>query len=208
MQYLETYKSLSELGTIAAVYPTPYRSSPLHIDQVLALAQVVLRVLAALLLRRISTAPTPLVVLVQNLGWDTVEQLLWVDAEQRPCEVQRLVDGAGFVRALGDEGALELLEELKRQFVFGRQRFLSDDGLHGGGVTANGVLGVQLVGHVAVVFPCAALADGGLHETGERGEDVDGWVDTLVVELTVDEDLAFRNVTCQVGDGMCDVWDD
>jgi hypothetical protein len=182
-------------------------STPLNVDQVLALALVVLGILATLLLilGRISTSPTPLVVLVKDLSWDTVEQLLGVDAEQRPSEVERLVDGARFVRALSNEGAFELLEELERQLVFRGQGFLSDDGLHGGGVTANGILGVELVGHVAVVFPCAALADGGLHETGEGGQDVDGWVDTLVVELTVDEDLAFRDVTRQVGDRMCDV---
>jgi vacuolar-type H+-ATPase subunit B/Vma2 len=30
---------------------------------------------------------------------------------------------------------------------------------------ANGVLGVQLVGHISVVLAGAALADGGLHQT-------------------------------------------
>ena len=42
----------------------------------------------------------------------------------------------------------------------------------------------------------AALADGGLHETGEGWKDVDGRVDALVVELTVNEDLSLRNVAC------------
>lgn len=47
-----------------------------------------------------------------------------------------------------------------------------------------------------MVFARVAFADGGFHETGEGGEDVDGWVDAFVVELTVDEDLAFGNVAC------------
>jgi len=57
-----------------------------------------------------------------------------------------------------------------------------------------------------VVFAGVALADGGLHETGEGGEDVDGWVDTTVVKRAVDEDLTFGNVSSQVRDRMCDIW--
>lgn len=44
-----------------------------------------------------------------------------------------------------------------------------------------------------------------LHETGERGEDVDGRVNLLVVKLTIDEDLALSNVASQIGDGMGDI---
>ena len=33
------------------------------------------------------------------------------------------------------------------------------------GISSNGVFGVQLVGHVRVVFAGAALADGGFHQT-------------------------------------------
>jgi hypothetical protein len=51
-----------------------------------------------------------------------------------------------------------------------------------------------------VILSCAALANGRFHETGERRQYVDGWVDTLVIKLTIDEDLAFRNIACQVGD--------
>ena len=50
-----------------------------------------------------------------------------------------------------------------------------------------------------------ALTDGRLHETRERGKDVDRGVDTLVVELTVNEDLTFGNVTSQVGNRVGDV---
>ena len=75
-----------------------------------------------------------------------------------------------------------------------RQRLLADDGFHAGGVAANGVFGVQLVGDVAVVGAGVAFADGGFHQAGEGGEDVDGGVDALVVELAVDEDLAFGDV--------------
>ena len=47
-----------------------------------------------------------------------------------------------------------------------------------------------------MVFAGMALADGGFHETGEGGENVDRWIDAFVVELAVDEDLAFSDVAC------------
>ena len=57
-----------------------------------------------------------------------------------------------------------------------------------------------------MVFAGVAFADGGFHEPGEGGKHVDGGVDALVVELTVDEDLAFGDVARKIGDGMGDVW--
>lgn len=56
-----------------------------------------------------------------------------------------------------------------------------------------------------MVFTGMTFANGGFHETGERGKDIDGWVDTLVVELTVNEDLAFGYITRQIGNGMRDI---
>ena len=56
-----------------------------------------------------------------------------------------------------------------------------------------------------MVLAGMAFADGGFHETGEGWEDVDRRVDTFVVELTVDEDLAFSDVACKIRDRMCDI---
>ena len=47
-----------------------------------------------------------------------------------------------------------------------------------------------------MVFTGVAFADGGFHEAGEGGEDVDGGIDTFVVELAVDVDLAFGDIAC------------
>ena len=47
-----------------------------------------------------------------------------------------------------------------------------------------------------MIFSGMAFADGGFHETGERWEDIDGWVDAFVVELAVDVDLTFSDVAC------------
>lgn len=57
-----------------------------------------------------------------------------------------------------------------------------------------------------MIFSSEAFADGGFHETGEGGEHVDGWVDALVVKLSVDEDLALGDVACQVGNWMGDIY--
>lgn len=56
-----------------------------------------------------------------------------------------------------------------------------------------------------MVFAGMAFADGGFHETGEGWEDVDGWVDTFVVELTVDEDLTFGDIASKIRNGMCNI---
>ena len=56
-----------------------------------------------------------------------------------------------------------------------------------------------------MVFAGMTFADGGFHETREGREDVYGWVDTFVVELTVDENLSFSDVACKIGNRMCDI---
>ncbi len=149
--------------------------------------------------------PGPLIKFIQHLLRDTIEQLLGVDPQQTPRQIDTLIDGPALIRALVDERPLELVQELQGQLVFGGKGFLADDGLHAGGVAADGIFGVKLVGDVAVVFPRVTFADDGFHEAGEGWEDVDWGVDALVVELTVDEDLAFGDVAGQIGNGVGDV---
>jgi hypothetical protein len=40
-----------------------------------------------------------------------------------------------------------------------------------------GIAGVELVGHIAVVLPCHALANGGLHQSRQRWQHVDRRID-------------------------------
>mmetsp|Transcript_3162 Transcript_3162/g.11039 ORF Transcript_3162/g.11039 Transcript_3162/m.11039 type:complete len:248 (-) Transcript_3162:856-1599(-) len=146
-----------------------------------------------------------LVVLLEDIGADALEQLLGEGAEERPGEVQRVEDGAALVVALGDELGLELAEELEVEEVLLAERLLSDDGLHGLDVLADGVVGVELVRDGAVVLARHALADGRLHQTGERRQHVDRRVDLAVVDLAVHVHLALRNVSRQIGDRVRDV---
>lgn len=50
-----------------------------------------------------------------------------------------------------------------------------------------------------------AFANGGLHQPRERGQNIDGWRNALVVQRTVNKNLAFRDVTGQIGNGVRDI---
>lgn len=63
----------------------------------------------------------------------------------------------------------------------------------------------QLVGYVSVILPGKLLSDSTLHQSRQRGQNVDRRVDLPVVELTVDKDLTLGNVSSQIGDGVGDV---
>lgn len=180
-----------------------HSTSHLCLDQALLLLAVLLATISVpSALVRLALA---LVELVKHLLGDSVQQLLGVDSEQVPGLVKTVEDGALLVRALVNVGLLELLKEFKRELVLVGQSLLTDDSLHGRGVTTDGVFGVKLVGDVAVVLAGVAFANGGLHQTRKRGKNVDGRVDTLVVKLTVNEDLALGNVTSQIGNRVGDV---
>jgi hypothetical protein len=186
-----------------SLHHTQLNSTTSTLDQALLLLAILLTTISVVC--ALVGLALPLVKLVQDLLGDSVQELFGVDSEQIPGLVQTVEDGALLVGALVDVRLLELLEELERKLVLVGQSLLTDDGLHRCGVTTNGVLGVKLVGDITVILACVALADGRLHETRERGEDVDGRVDTLVVELTVNEDLALGNITSQIGNRVSDV---
>lgn len=56
----------------------------------------------------------------------------------------------------------------------------------------------QLVGHITVILSCQLLSDSTLHQPRKRRQDVDGRVYLSVVQLSVDKDLAFGNITSQI----------
>ncbi|KAI0564002.1 hypothetical protein FGB62_31g125 [Gracilaria domingensis] len=145
------------------------------------------------------------VVLLEHLAGDTSQHVLRERAQQRPRQVQRREHVPDLVRALRHELLLELVVELQVQQIVGRQRLLTHHSLHGNHILSNGVAGVQLIGHVTVVPARHALADGGLHQTRQRRQHVDGRVDLTVVQLAIQVDLTLRNVAREIGDGMRDV---
>jgi hypothetical protein len=48
-------------------------------------------------------------------------------------------------------------------------------------------------------------SNSGLHKTRQGGEHVDFWVDLSVVEGTINENLAFSDIACKIGDVMGDI---
>ena len=50
------------------------------------------------------------------------------------------------------------------------------------------------------------LTNSALHQTRQRGQHVNRWVYLPVVQLTVDEDLALRDVPGEIGNWVRDVW--
>jgi len=52
-----------------------------------------------------------------------------------------------------------------------------------------------------------SLADSGLHETRKRRQNVDRRVNTTVVKLSVDEDLALSDVARQVGNRVGNIFE-
>lgn len=156
-----------------------------------------------------STTPIPLSCPAPStqthLGTNTLEHLAGKEPEELPAEVQRFKDGPVLVLALVDKRLLKLVEKLEIQEVLRGQGLLTDDSLHGLYILANSVAGVQLVGHVAVVLARHTLANGTLHETRQRRQDVNGRRNLPVVQLPVNVNLALGNVAGKVGDGVGNV---
>lgn len=74
--------------------------------------------------------------------------------------------------------------------------FTTDGGVH---------ITYELVRDIAVVFPGQLLTNRRLHQTGQRRQDIDWWVDLPVVQLTVNKDLALGDVTSKIGNGVSDI---
>ena len=56
-----------------------------------------------------------------------------------------------------------------------------------------------------MILSSELLSNGRLHKTRERGQDVDRGVDLLVVELSIDEDLALCDIASQIRDRVGDI---
>lgn len=50
-----------------------------------------------------------------------------------------------------------------------------------------------------------SLSDGGLHESGKRWQDVDGRIDLLVVELSVNENLSLSDISGKIWNWVSDI---
>ena len=147
----------------------------------------------------------PLVELVLGVVRDLGDLLLGEQREQLPCLIQRIEDGSVLVEILLDELRLESIVKQEVVVIVGRQCILTNDCLHGVGILTLSVERVHLVGNLWVIGSGHALTNGVLHETGQRWQDVDWWVDASSRHVSVDVDLALSDVTSQIWDWMGDI---
>mmetsp|Transcript_29901 Transcript_29901/g.56072 ORF Transcript_29901/g.56072 Transcript_29901/m.56072 type:complete len:340 (-) Transcript_29901:549-1568(-) len=145
------------------------------------------------------------VVLVLQLLWDLLQKLLREDSQQRPGDVKRREDVAVLVWALGQKLKLKLVSELEILVLILAQGLFAHHCLHCPCVLADGVVGIQLIGHIWMIIPRHALSDARLHQSAEGRQHVDGWIDLPVVQGSVHKDLSLGDVASQVRDWVCDV---
>jgi len=158
---------------------------------------------------------TSVVVSAESFLGDLGERVLLEESEHTPSNVEGLEDISLLVLTLSQELAFESFQEQEVVLVIGVQGVFSNDSLHVEGILTLGVEVIKLVRNGRVIVTGESLDDisllvfldsnSRLHESGERGEHVDWWVDLSVVEISVNEDLSLGNVTSQIWDGMSDI---
>jgi len=57
-----------------------------------------------------------------------------------------------------------------------------------------------------MILPGELLTNRTLHQPRKRRENVNGWVNLPVVELTIHKDLSLSDVTSQIGNRMCNIY--
>ena len=136
--------------------------------------------------------------------FDALEFPFGERGEESPGQRQRIFDRA-LGLALVEEPSLELFGEFQVEAIAIRERFLSDDRHQFAQVDAVGVGGVELVAQRAVVLARAALADAVVHQPGKAAQRSNRRVEPQPVQLAAEQNLSFRDVACQVGDGVRDI---
>ena len=63
----------------------------------------------------------------------------------------------------------------------------------------------QLIGHFSMVSSCHSFPNGRLHQSRKRGQDINGWVNLTIVQLSVNVYLSLSDVPSEVRDWMGDV---
>src|SRR2546427_5375913 len=142
------------------------------------------------------------VVLLERLPIDLRQPRLVDRRQEKPSDLERLLDAPVLLGTLPDELLLEPVGELEHLPVPVGERFLPDDGHDAADVLSLRVRGIELVRDLLVVLARPVLPDPGVHEAGQGGERVDRRIDSFPVQLPVHRDLAFRDVPGQVRDGV------
>jgi len=146
-----------------------------------------------------------LIELISVLWIDFVERFGPEEGKKLPSLVEGGEDGSVFVVTLLDELNLESVVELKIELVIWGQSFFTDDGLHGLSILTHGVERVHLVANGWVIFSGHSFTNSVLHQTGERWQDVNWWIDISLVHLSIDVDLTLSDISGKIWDWMSDI---
>mmetsp|Transcript_2828 Transcript_2828/g.6092 ORF Transcript_2828/g.6092 Transcript_2828/m.6092 type:complete len:274 (+) Transcript_2828:2106-2927(+) len=82
--------------------------------------------------------------------------------------------------------------------IFHRKGFFSNNGLHGHYILTHSIRGVKLVRNGTVVVSGHSFSDSGLHQTRQGGKNVDRRENSLGVQLTIQINLSFSNVSRKI----------
>ena len=100
-----------------------------------------------------------MIILIQNLGVDTVELFSRKQSKKLPCLIQRIFHGTVFIHSLADEFMLEFITEYQVLFIDRRKLILTDNGCQGTRISYLCIAGEQLVRYVLMIGSCVALTD-------------------------------------------------
>ena len=106
-----------------------------------------------------------MIILIQNLGVDTVELFSRKQSKKLPCLVQRIFHGTVFIHSLADEFMLEFITEYQVLFIDRRKLILTDNGCQGSCISNFCVSREKLVSNILMVFSCKSFTDAVLHKT-------------------------------------------
>lgn len=143
--------------------------------------------------------------LILDLVVDLGELLLLEKRKKVPSLIQGLEDSSVLVEALLNELSLESVVEKKVESILIGQSLLTDDGLHSLGILTLSVECVHLIGDLRMINSGETLTNSMLHESGERWQDIDRWINLSLMHVSINVDLSFGNISSKIGDRMGDI---
>src|SRR2546428_4019450 len=141
-------------------------------------------------------------VLVERLPIDLRQPCFVAGRQEAPSDLEGVLNRPVLLRTLPDELLLEPVRELEHLPVPVGEGLLPDDRHKTADVLSFRVRRIELVRDLLVVLAGPVLPYAGIHEPRQGGERVDRRIDPFPVQIPVHGDLAFRDVSGQVRDGV------
>ena len=131
------------------------------------------------------------------------QAFLWINWKQFPCQVKWIIKSSWLVLSLWDELFLESFQELQVSMIFFSKSFLTNNGLHGSSIFSSSIVSIQLIRNWWMIL--SIFFNSFFHQSGQWWQNVDWWIDLLVMQLSINKDLSFSNVTSKIWNWMGDI---